>query len=248
MDNGGGSAPYERCKRSADLVAHKRLVKQIARRIRARLPASVGLDELEQAGLIGLNEALSRFEEGRGTSFETYAARRIEGSMLDELRATDTLSRDARSRLREVRTAVQRLEHALGRTPRAKEVANDLGWTLEKFHRCMVEAGAGGVRAGEADLENLEDDSALWGGHGDDEGAIDEHADPLRALQQRQRHAALTAAFDALEEAERYVMESIYQHGTPLREIGEVLGVSESRVSRMSAEIVAKLRRRLRDW
>jgi len=248
MDNGGSGAPYERCKRSADLVAHKRLVRQIARRIRARLPASVGLDELEQAGLIGLNEALSRFEEGRGTSFETYAARRIEGSMLDELRATDTLSRDSRARLREARTVVQRLEHLLGRPPRAMEVANELGWSLEKFHRCMVDAGAGGVRAGEVDLENMEDDSALWGGHGDEQGTIDEHADPLHALQQRQRHAALTAAFDALEEAERFVMESIYQHGKPLREIGEVLGVSESRVSRMSAEIVAKLRRRLRDW
>lgn len=246
MSNSGD--PYQRCKRSVDLLAHKPLVRQIAHRIRARLPASVGMDELEQAGLMGLNEALTRFEEGRGSSFETYAARRIEGSMLDALRAMDTLSRDARSRLREVSVAVQRLEHKLGRTPRAKEVANELEWPLDKFHQCMVEAGAGGTRSGEADLENIEDNSSIWASLNDEDTAIDEHADPLRALQLRQRHAALNAAFDALEEAERFVLESIYKNGATLRDVGETLGVSESRVSRMTTEIVAKLKLRLRDW
>ncbi|HJV94901.1 MAG TPA: sigma-70 family RNA polymerase sigma factor [Albitalea sp.] len=240
--------PYQRCKRSADLLAHKPLVRQIAHRIRARLPASVGMDELEQAGLMGLNEALTRFEEGRGSTFETYAARRIEGSMLDALRAMDTLSRDARSRLREVSGAVQRLEHRLGRTPRAKEVANELGWPLEKFHQCMVEAGAGGMRTGEVELENHDDASSIWASIDDEDHPIDEHADPLRALQMRQRHVALNAAFDALEEAERFVLEEIYKHGATLRDVGEKLGVSESRVSRMTTEIVAKLKLRLRDW
>jgi RNA polymerase sigma factor for flagellar operon FliA len=236
-----------RCQRSADLIAYKPLVRQIAGRLRARLPSSVGMDELMQAGLIGLNEALSRFEAGRGATFETYAARRIEGAMLDELRANDTLPREARARLREVRAAVQRLEHRLGRTPRAKEVANELGWPLEKFHRCMVEAGAAGLRADDEALENLEDTG--WGGAAEEGQAVgDEQADPLRALQQRQRHAALNTAFDALEEVERFVMESIYDRGLPLRDIGQALGVSESRISQMSAEIVAKLKRRLRQW
>ena len=237
---------YQRCKRSEDLAAHKPLVQQIARRIRARLPLSVGLDELEQAGLVGLNDALSRFEEGRGSTFETYAARRIEGSMLDALRAMDTLPRGARTRLREIRVAVQRLEHRLGRAPRAKEVANELTWSLDEFHRSMVEAGAGDMRAGE--LEDVDDDSSVSAGDEDDVGTLDEHADPMHGLQQRQRHAALNAAFDALEEAERFVMESIYKHGTSLRDVGVALGLSESRVSRMSAEIVARLRLRLRNW
>ena len=113
-----------RCERSAQLIAHKALVRRIASRMRARLPASVTMEELEQAGLIGLNDAFARFEEGRGASFETYAARRIEGAMLDALRASDTLSRDTRARLRQVHGVVQRLEHRLHRTPRAKEVAN----------------------------------------------------------------------------------------------------------------------------
>jgi RNA polymerase sigma factor for flagellar operon FliA len=242
---------YQPCKRSADIAPHAPLVKIIARRIRARLPANVGLDELEQAGLLGLSQALSRFEEGRGSSFETYAARRIEGSMLDALREHDTLSRDSRARLREVSAAVSRLEQRLGRPPRAKEVANELNWPLDKFYACMVEAGAAGVRTGTEELENLDDDSVVWGGAaGDDEmhSAIDELADPLHALQQRQRHVALNAAFDALEEAERYVMDAIYKQEMSLRQIGETLGVSESRVSRIASDIVAKLRLRLRDW
>jgi RNA polymerase sigma factor for flagellar operon FliA len=234
------------CKRSTELLAHKALVKRIAGRLRARLPASVDMDELEQAGLIGLNEALSRFEAGRGSTFETYAARRIEGAMLDALRANDTLSRDARARLREVSEAVQRLEHRLGRSPRAQEVANELAWPLEKFHKVMVAAGATGARGGDHALDEADDFAAS---HEDEQHTvIDEHADPLRALQLRQRHAALNAAFDALEEAERFVMESIYDRGVSLRDIGQTLGVSESRVSQMSAEIVAKLRRRLREW
>jgi len=241
--------PSWRCQRSADLLVYKPLVRRIAGRLRSRLSANVGIDELEQAGLIGLNEALTRFEEGRGSSFETYAARRIEGAMLDSLRATDTLPRHVRARLREVKVAVQRLEHRLGRAPRAKEVANELDWTLEEFHDCMAEAGAGAVRSSDEELENLED--TAFAGSEDEPampGAVDEHADPLRTVQQRQRHAALNAAFDALEEAERYVMESIYDRELGLRDISEKLGVSEGRVSQMSAEIVAKLRRRLRQW
>jgi RNA polymerase sigma factor for flagellar operon FliA len=234
-----------RCQRSADLAAHKPLVRQIAGRLRARLPANVGMDELMQAGLIGLNDALTRFEEGRGSSFETYAARRIEGAMLDALRASDTLPREARSRLRAARAAVQRLEHRLGRAPRAKEVATELGWSLDQFHRCMVDAGAGSVRAGD---EALDVDEGLSNAQGDAPMAVAESGDPLHALQQRRRAVALHAAFDALDEIERFVMESIYDKELGLRDIGAALGVSESRVSQISAQVVAKLRRRLRDW
>lgn len=239
--------PQDPRKRAADLAQHMAMVRNIAGRIRKRLPASVELDDLVQAGLIGLNEALSRFEEGPGSNFESYAARRIEGAMLDALRASDTLSRPARAQLREVRATVQRLEQQLGRTPRAQEVANELGWSLEQFHDCMVEVGAGGMRSGDEELEQM----PITGSSSTDPVTYDSHhlgkahIDPMRALQQRQRQAALSAAFDALEEAERYVMEAIYDRGIPLREIGETLGVSESRVSQMSAEIVAKLRRRL---
>jgi RNA polymerase sigma factor for flagellar operon FliA len=242
------SEPAQRCKRSEDLAAYMPLVRKIAGRLGRRLPANVDMDELVQVGMIGLHEALSRFEQGPGSTFESYAARRIEGAMLDTLRAEDTLSRDSRARLREVRAAVQRLEHKLGRAPRAKEVANELDWPLEKFHRCMVDAGAGTMRTGDAVLEIAED--SPYSASEDETGpagVVDDHADPLRALQARQRHAVLSAAFDALEEAERYVMESIYDRDLALRDIGQTLGVSEARVSQIRAEIVAKLKRRLHD-
>jgi RNA polymerase sigma factor FliA len=236
------------CERSAQLVAYRALVRRIAARMRLRLPANVTMEELEQAGLIGLNEAFSRFEEGHGASFETYAARRIEGAMLDALRATDTLSRDTRSRLRQVRTAVQRLEHRLHRTPRAKEVANELGWTLQKFHDLMVEAGAGGARTQDEELEQGEEAFATWAAYGDEDAQVDELADPLRGLQARQRHEALNAAFDALEERERFVMEQLYQRDASMSEVAESLGLSTARVSQINNEVMAKLKRRLRDW
>lgn len=236
------------CKRSADLAQHRALVRKIANRIRSRLPPSVGLDELEQAGLMGLNEALERFEEGRGSSFESYASRRIEGSMLDALRQMDTLSRGVRSDLRQVSGAVQRLEHALGRPPRAKEVANELGWSLTRFHDCMAAAGAGSIRSDSEALENLDDTSAVWQTNTTDLHTVLSHAtDPALLLQQRQRQAALNAAFDTLEEAERYVMEAIYSHEIKMSDIGETLGVSGARVSQIAAQVVKKLRARLHD-
>lgn len=235
--------------RSKQLLEHRALVRRIASRMLSRLPANVTMAELEQAGLIGLNDAFARFDHGRGASFETYASRRIEGAMLDALRATDTLSRDSRARLRQVQATVQKLEHELHRPPRAKEVANELGWSLQRFHDLMVEAGASGKRHEDEDLEAHEEQFAVWAAYGDDEvHEVDEHADPLRGLQARQRNEALHAAFDALEERERYVMEQLYQRDVSMSEIAKELGLSTARVSQINNEIVAKLRRRLRDW
>jgi RNA polymerase sigma factor FliA len=234
-----------RSRRSVELLRYVPLVKKIAGRLRKRLPTSVEMDDLVQVGLIGLDDALRRFEQGPDSTFETYAARRIEGEMLDSLRAEDTLPRAARARLRKARTTVQRLEHVLGRAPRAKEVANELGWSLEEFHSCMVEAGAGGMRAGDKRLEYAEDVSLPNAVDADARHDIGEQVDPLRALEQRRRHAVLSAAFDALEEADRYVMELIYDQALTLRDVASAIGVSESRVSQIRSTIVAKLKQRL---
>jgi RNA polymerase sigma factor for flagellar operon FliA len=238
--------PAARCLRSAQLLEHRPLVRRIALRMRSRLPAGVDTEELMQAGMIGLNEALTRFQEGRGATFGTYASRRIEGAMLDTLRAADTLPRGVRSRLREVHQAVQALEHRLGRTPRAKEVAVELGWTLEEFHRCMSEAGAGSVRAGDVALEAPDIDSSTGPGILDDDVSM--HADPMRNLQQRQRHDALGAAFDALDDRERQIMEMIYEREMTLQDVGATLGISAPRVCQLHDVILGKLKRRLRDW
>src|SRR5438105_5791174 len=140
-----------------------------------------------RSGVRMAENALERF--GRGSSFETYAARRIEGSMLDALREMDTMSRGGRARMRAAQEAVRSLEQR-GRAPRAKEVANELEWSLEEFHRCIA-GGAASVRTDEEELENRDDGSAIRGHSADDQHLIDEHANPLHALQQRQRHIPL---------------------------------------------------------
>ncbi|WP_428421183.1 sigma-70 family RNA polymerase sigma factor [Methylibium sp.] len=231
--------------RNDKLHEHSALVRRIAKRMRARLPANVEMDELLQAGLIGLNEAITRFEESFGASFDTYASRRIEGAMLDSLRATDTLSRDARAHQRAIRAAVQALEHRLLRAPRAMEVASELGWSLARLHERLVDAGAAGQRAGDAPLG---DEASAHGADDDLHAAADEHADPLAALQRRQRTSALAAAFDTLEERERLMMTMIYERGLDHQDAAQTLGVSPSRVSQMHATVVQKLKRRLKDW
>jgi RNA polymerase sigma factor for flagellar operon FliA len=241
------SESSQRKQRGADLAANMPLVRKLVAKMRMRLPASVDQDDLMQAGLIGLNDALGRFETGHGSSFETYASRRISGAMLDQLRANDPLPRRARSQVRSVGVAVQRLEHRLGRAPRAKEIANELDWPLEKFHACMVKAGAGGIRDGEEVLERLPDASSSVSAVDAPNVCAYEHSDPTLALQHRQRHAVLSAAFDALEEADRFVMEAVYDRGLRLRDVGESLGLSESRISQKTSEIIAKLKQRIHE-
>jgi len=137
--------------RSTQLKAHQPLVRRVASRLRSRLPSHVDMDDLFQSGMIGLDHALDRYEPSGGASFETYAARRIEGAMLDRLRQLDELPREARARHSLVRQAVQKLEHLLGRAPRAQEVANELDWSLSRFHGCMAEVGVGSLRSGDDD-------------------------------------------------------------------------------------------------
>lgn len=234
--------------RSTQLKAHQPLVRRVASRLRSRLPSHVDMDDLFQSGMIGLDHALDRYEPSGGASFETYAARRIEGAMLDRLRQLDELPREARARHSLVRQAVQKLEHLLGRAPRAQEVANELDWSLSQFHGCMAEVGVGSLRSGEDD-GTLEDIAVADFAQRELElEPLDESADPMHAVQQRQRHAALHRAFDMLEAQERLVMEMLYEHDASMREVGAALGVSAPRVCQIHEQIVTKLRRRLRDW
>lgn len=238
------------CPRSSQLREHTPLVRKIAGRIGARAPSNVGIDELMQAGLIGLDEALSRFESGQGATFDTYASRRIEGAMLDTLRAADELSRDSRQRQRAIRNAVSELEQRLLRAPRAQEVANELRWTLAQFHDVMVDAGARAKRDGDRALDEVQHGLTTAAELGLDEDAhlADTQSDPMHALQLRQRHVALNRAFDALDERERTVMEMIYDRGLDQSQVALNLGLSAARTSQIHSAIVEKLKRRLRDW
>jgi RNA polymerase sigma factor for flagellar operon FliA len=228
------------------LRTHGSLVRSIAHRIRARTPDNVEFDDLMQAGMIGLNEAVQRFDDRRSCGFGTYASRRIEGAMLDTLRADDRVSRQTRARLRQVKQAVQKLEHQLGRVPRAKEVADALGWTLSVFHALMAEGGAGQLRSLDDSPESAGDELDEDAVRGADQAAPT--TDPLHSLQWRQRCEALVRAIAALEPRHRQVLELIYDADRSLADIGRELGVTESRICQIHSKAVQQLQRRLQAW
>lgn len=221
---------------------HAPLVRRLARRLVARLPANVEFDDMLQAGMIGLMDAASRYEPGQGTPFETYATQRIRGAMLDELRAGDWLPRSARRVRRDIDAAIHRLQGRLGRAPVESEVAAELGLALSDYH-----ALARGVCAPQ--LVSLDD---LDGG-ADDEELEESHApgaggEPAALLDEKRMHQAVAAAIDRLPERERILMKLYHEQELNLREIGARLGVTESRVCQLHSQAIARLRTKLKEW
>ncbi len=212
------------------------LVKRIAYHLMAKLPASVDVDDLIQNGMIGLLDALGRFEEGMGAQFETYAVQRIRGSMLDGLRDNDWLPRGVRREMRRVEAAIHKLEHENGRAPSEAELAVALGMALAEYQKLLLEARG-------HQLVYLED---LTDGDGDD--YLDRHAaeamvpDPLAMMEQASARAALVLAIEGLPEREKMMMALYYEQDLNLREIGDVLGVTESRVCQLHSQAIARLR------
>lgn len=212
------------------------LVKRIAYHLMARLPASVEVDDLVQNGMLGLLDALGRFEEGLGAQFETYAVQRIRGAMLDGLRENDWLPRGVRREMRRVEGAIQKLEHEQGRAPSESELAAALGMTLVDYQKLLLDARGHQI----VYLEDLAD--------GDGDTYLERHAtgavtpDPLTALEEAGARAELVAAIDGLPEREKLMMALYYEQDLNLREIGEVLGVTESRVCQLHTQAIARLR------
>ncbi|MEQ1439314.1 RNA polymerase sigma factor FliA [Fontimonas sp. SYSU GA230001] len=223
----------------AELVRrHADLVRRIAHHLAARLPASVEIDDLIQAGVIGLIEAVRHYSGDRGASFETYAGIRIRGAMLDELRATDWAPRSVHRRLREVAEAIRAIEQATGRDARESEVAERMGISLKEYQEIVQD----GARCQVLSLDV-----------GGDEGnqtldAPDPAAGPLDELQRREFQDALVTAVAGLPERERLVMSLYYDDELNLKEIGQVLDVSESRVCQIHGQALMRLRARLLDW
>lgn len=210
------------------------LVKRIAFHLMAKLPASVQIDDLVQNGMIGLLDALGRFEEGMGAQFETYAVQRVRGAMLDGLRENDWLPRGIRKEMRRVESAIQKLEHEQGRQPSEGELAAALDMPLADYQRLLQDARG-------HQLVYLEDMS------GDDEDYLDRHAagvslDPLAIIEEAGMRSALVAAIGHLPEREKLMMALYYEQDLNLREIGEVMGVTESRVCQLHSQAIARLR------
>jgi RNA polymerase sigma factor for flagellar operon FliA len=217
------------------------LVKRIAHHMMLKLPGSVEVDDLIQAGMMGLLDAASRYDELRGAQFETYAAQRIRGSMLDELRGADWLPRSLRRDMRRIEASINRLQQKLGRTPSETEIAKELDVSLAEYQQ-MLQEGRGAQLLYYEDFHG-EDDEDFF-----DRFAFDSGSNPLEMLQDERFRGALVSAIERLPERERMLMGMHYEQDMNLREIGEVLGVSESRVCQLHSQAVARLRASMKGY
>ena len=234
--------PKGRLDNSTLIKQYSPLVRRLAHQMIAKLPANVEVDDLIQVGLIGLTDALSRFDAEQGVQFETFATQRIRGAMLDELRGGDWMSRGTRRQQREIEVAVHKVEQRLGRAPSEAEIAAEMGLPLAEYQDLLSK-----VRG--TQLIYLED---MSGEDGDndylDRHVTDEGNDPLSLLEDHRMRHALVEAIKNLPEREQFVMSMYYEHDMNLKEIAAVLKVTESRVCQLHSQSIARLRVKLRDW
>lgn len=227
------------------ILAYSPLVKYVAGRMSSGLPAHIEEADLVSYGLLGLIGALERFDPGRAIKFETYAISRIKGSIIDELRALDWVPRSVRSWARKVEAAVTRLENQLGRAPADEEIAAELEIDLEEFHDILNQISCASIVA----LDEFWDTA----GPGQDKvNLIDtiedaDAPDPSRAYRVQAIRETLAAAVQRLPERERIVIGLYYYESLTLKEIGEVLGVTESRVSQLHTKAILRLRGRIKE-
>jgi RNA polymerase sigma factor for flagellar operon FliA len=214
------------------IMRHAELVKRIAYHLAGRLPPSVEVDDLIQAGMLGLLEAASNYAANRGASFETYAGIRIRGAMIDALRKLDWAPRSVHRKARAVAAAVQQIERETGRDARDVEIAEKLGVALDEYHTIVQDAAS-------CRLATLDDTTAATAA---------DSADPFRETSDDRFREALTQAIESLPERERLVMSLYYTDGLNLKEIGAVLKVTESRACQLHGQALVRLKARLAEW
>jgi RNA polymerase sigma factor for flagellar operon FliA len=236
MYTANGSNDKEQCIRE-----YAPLVKRIAYHLMVKLPSSISVDDIIQAGMMGLLEAAGRYDELRGAQFETFASQRIRGAMLDELRQSDWMPRGLRRDMRRIEQALSKLQQRLGRSPSETEIAQELNMPLADYQQMLYESRG-------AQLLYYED----FHGEGDedffDRFNFDNGTNPLDLLQDEHFREALIKAIGNLPERERMLMGMHYEQDMNLREIGEVMGVSESRICQLHSQAVARLRGMLKGY
>lgn len=212
------------------------LVKRIANHLRGRLPDGVDQDDLIQVGLIALLEAARQYSPAKGASFETYAGIRVRGAMLDEVRSSDWTPRSVYRRQRELTAAIQAVENRTGKPADAREIAAEMGLSLEDYFRLVTAAAA--HRLFSLDQDGEDGDPPVY-------QVEDPDAEPSAELESEEFRQALADAIRALPEREALVMSLYYEEELNLKEIGEVLGVTESRVCQIHGQALARVRARV---
>jgi RNA polymerase sigma factor for flagellar operon FliA len=215
------------------------LVKRIAHHLMGRLPASVNVDDLIQSGMLGLLEAAKRYEPGRGASFETYVGIRIKGAMLDGLRKGDWTPRSVHRNVRRISDTMRQLEHKLGRDPTDAEVAEAMGLSQTEYYNALKDA-RGAKLFHFTELSDEEGDSVFR--HASDQ------EDLAAGVERDALFRSLVEAIETLPEREKLVLALYYTEQLNLKEIGEVLGVSESRVSQIHSQAALRLRGKMGSW
>jgi RNA polymerase sigma factor for flagellar operon FliA len=227
------------------VVAYSPLVKYVAGRTAAGLPPHVEEADLVSYGLVGLISAIERFDPSREIKFETYAITRIKGAIIDELRSIDWVPRSVRARSREIERANSKLEHRLQRSPNDEEMAAELSLTVPEFHESLLAISHSSVAALD-ELWTVSDSS------GDQVSLMDtiedpNAPDPSRALDVGDLKDRIADSIASLPEREKLVIALYYYENLTLREIGEVLGVTESRISQLHTKAVLRLRGHMQD-
>lgn len=220
------------------IMAYAPLVKRIAHHLMNRLPDSVQVDDLIQAGMLGLLEAIKNFDASQGASFETYAGIRIKGAMLDEVRRSDWTPRSVHKNSRMISEAIQSIESRTHCEARDADIASYLGLPVDEYNRMLQDSVSCRLFSVDELAENED--------HHYDAPSTEE--EPLSGMVREGFQEALASAILRLPERERLVISLYYDDELNLREIGEVLGISESRVSQICTQAVLRLRSRLSEW
>ncbi len=230
---------YNEAAKQSDQIRveeHIPLVKRIALHMKARLPHQVELEDLEQAGMVGLINAAKNYSASKGASFATYAGTRVKGAMIDELRKLSWAPRSVYEKARSINNAIQAIEGREGRPASEKEIAEYLGMSLEDYHLSVADTAG-------CQLLFIEDKEQEV-----EEQTVSDQINPAAVFQDESFKIALTEEIDTLPEKEKLVMALYYQEEMNLKEIGKILELTESRISQIHSQALARLRAKMSAW
>lgn len=231
-------AEVENLDEKDQIIRHASLVKRIAYHLLNRLPPTVQIDDLIQAGMVGLLEAASNFDAEMGASFETFAGIRIRGSMIDEIRRSDWTPRSVHRKFRSVSEAIRKIENETGEDAKDADVALALGISLGEYHQILIDSSSARIYSIDTLEENTSDASL----------PSSSEFTPEEAFSQDEYQKQLAESIRQLPEKEQLVMSLYYDDELNFREIGEILDVTESRICQLHGQALLRVKARMSDW